>query len=60
MTNKEKLNIWYNDQQENHGLVDIKFFPGEISTSSEESFCGSILIALKQDEQGLSKEIEEL
>lgn len=60
MTNKEKLHNWYEEQKANNHLVDIKFFPGETSTSSEESFCGAILIALGQDAQGLSKKITEL
>lgn len=59
MSNKNNLKQFY-EEEINIGLVDIKFFPGETSTSSEESFCGAVYIALQLDKQGLSKEIEEL
>jgi len=60
MDNKERLREWYKEQQEKEGLVDIKFFVGEISTSSENSICGAALVALEQDRLGNSYDIEEL
>lgn len=60
MTNKEELQNWFENEKSNNNLVDIKFFPGEISTSSEETFCASVMIALSQDTKGNSNKVEEL
>ena len=60
MTNKERLQEWFKKEQTENNLVDIKFFRGETSTSSENSLYGAVLIALEQDKLGNSREIEEL
>jgi hypothetical protein len=60
MTNKERLQDWFEAEKAENNLVDIKFFRGETSTSSENSLCGATLIALEQDKLGNSIEIEEL
>jgi len=42
MTNIQKLQEWVNKEKEK-GLVDIKLYPGEISQSSIDGLCTSIL-----------------
>lgn len=58
-TNIEKLQDWDKTEREN-GLVDIKFYPGNISKSSVDSFCKSVLDTLEADEQGKFTEIKSL
>jgi hypothetical protein len=60
MTNKEELQNWYENEKSNNSLVDIKFFTGEISTLSEETFCASVMVALSLDIKGNSNKVEEL
>ena len=42
MTNQEKLEKWFDEEKE-RGLVDVRVCPGDVSQSSSETFCGSIL-----------------
>jgi len=59
-TNKERLIEWFKKEKKEKGLVDIKFFCGNTSTSSENSIYGAVLIAIGQDKLGNFVEIEEL
>jgi len=42
MTNKKRLQQWFKSEK-TKGLVDVKLYPGNVSQSSVESFCNSIL-----------------
>jgi hypothetical protein len=38
-----KLNAWYKDQRENHGLLDMKITPGDLSNATVESMAKECL-----------------
>ena len=59
-TNVEKIEIWDEIERTEKGLVDIKFYPGDISQSSIDSFCKSVLDTLEAEEQGRYTEVQEL
>ena len=60
MTNAEKIEAWDKNEREENGLVDIKFYPGDISQSNIDSFCKSVLNTLEAEEQNKYTEITEL
>lgn len=49
---QEQLNNWFEEEKRANGLVDIKFFPGNTSQSSMESFSKCVLSALEAESQG--------
>lgn len=59
-TNIEKIEAWDKIERTEKGLVDIKFYPGDISQSSIDSFCKSVLDTLEAEEQNRYTEIKEL
>ncbi len=48
---QEQLNNWFEEERKK-GLVDMKFYPGNTSQSSIESFSKCILSALEAESQG--------
>jgi hypothetical protein len=60
MSNKERLQEWIDNEKTENKLVDIKFCPGEISKSSENTLCGAALIALKEYKLGNFTDVKEL
>lgn len=60
MTNAEKIEAWDKVEREENGLVDIKFYPGDISQSNIDSFCKSVLNTLEAEEQNKYTEITKL
>jgi len=60
MTNADKIEAWDKIERDEKGLVDIKFYPGDISQSNIDSFCKSVLNTLEAEEQNKYTEITEL
>jgi len=59
MLNSEKLEQWF-ESEKRKGLEDIKFYPGEISKSTVNSFSSAVLSFIDAEDQKRFKEIEEL
>ena len=38
MTQKEKYILWFNEAKEKKGLIDVKFYAGEIKLSTQEEY----------------------
>lgn len=51
MTNKEKLQNWFEKEKSTNDLVDVKFFPGNTAQSSIESFAKCVMSAIEAESQ---------
>lgn len=59
MTSKEKLQNWFEEEKRTNDLVDIKFFAGNTSQSSIESFSKCVLSALEAESQNRYETLNE-
>lgn len=47
----DKFNRWY-EQEKAKGLVDIKFFCGDVSEATSEDFCRAFNVAIAEVQNG--------
>jgi len=60
MTNIEKLEQWFENEKDQNGLKDIKFYPGNVAFSTVNSFSSAVLSVIESEKQDRFKEIKEL